>query len=125
MFFKLWYVSFQILGLPTAISIFAAGFTLSAATVFLARLNGKDDFKVKDGLTISGVITAASLLYIDYLSFNGVVPLEIQNRFLAWINNGLIEVADLTKFFVFLVIGWKLLDYQFPGKMEFFNKVTG
>lgn len=115
----------QILGLPVATSIFLTGFAISGLTVYLARMNDKDDFQVKEGLTLSGIITGATLLYIDFLKYTGEVPVQISNQLVAWLNDGLIEVAGLTKFFAVLVIAWTLLDYQFPGKMEFFNKVTG
>lgn len=84
-----------------------------------------DDYKLKDGLTLSGVVAAGSLLYIDYLNYIGDIPVDISSNIVGWINSGIIEVAGLTKFFAFLVLAWKFIDYDFPGKMEFFRKVTG
>ncbi len=118
---------FQILGLPAATSIFLAGFTGSAFVVLLAQssMDEGNDIKLKDGLTLSGIVAAGSLLYIDYLNYIGDIPVDISSNLVGWINSGIIEVAGLTKFFAFLVLAWKFIDYDFPGKMEFFNKVTG
>jgi len=106
-------------GIEWSTALLIEGLVAGGIIVYLARLNGKDSFEIKDGITVSGLVSLSFLGMIDYLHLiNGMTASTYWGK-------KIIEVANLTMFFAVLTVAWILWKYQWPGKYEVYEKITG
>lgn len=92
----------------------AGGFIL-----YLAQRRRGDSFEIREGITLSGLTSLLFLFMIDYLH------LMKSKTASSYLGKKVVEVAGLTTFFAVLTVAWALWKYNWPGKYEVFEKITG
>lgn len=95
------------------------GLLLGGVLLHLAKIRRGDSFEISEGITVSGLVSLSFLFMIDYLH------LMKGKTAGTYLGKKVIEVAGLTTFFAVLTIAWALWKYDWPGKYEVFEIITG
>ena len=95
------------------------GLAVGGIILYLAKRRRGDSFKIREGITLSGAASLSFLFMIDYLH------LMKGKTGTTYLGKKVVEVAGLTTFFAVLTVAWALWSYDWPGKYEVFEKITG
>lgn len=95
------------------------GLAAGGIILYLAKKQRGDSFEIREGITLSGLTSLSFLFLIDYLHLmKGMTGST-------YLGKKVIEVAGLTTFFAVLTVAWTLWKYDWPGKYEVYEKITG